>query len=187
MNKSLIIISLFVLFISGIINAQSQILTLDDAIQLALQNNKDIKVSYLNTEKSAAAVREAFGYALPTVDVAADFSHFLKKPKMPFPDFEALFTNATYNILFEENIIPEDESKYQPIETQLQSFALNNTYSASLTLTQVLFSSAVFEGIGASQTYYELAKQNLITLFQKLFCLFRLHFMECCLQKRFLI
>ena len=161
MNKSLILISLFVLFLCGLINAQSQVLTLDDAIQLALQNNKDIKVSYLNTEKSAAAVREAFGYALPTVDVAADFSHFLKKPKMPFPDFEALFTNATYNILFEENIIPEDESKYQPIETQLQSFALNNTYSASLTLTQVLFSSAVFEGIGASQTYYELAKAEL--------------------------
>ena len=149
------------IFLCGYLQAQTQILTLDEAIQLALQNNRDIKVSYLNTEKSRAAVREAFGYALPSIDVAADFSHFLMKPKMPFPDFQALLTNATYNILFEENIIPRDENKYLPVETTLQSFALENTYSASLTLTQVLFSSAVFEGIGASQTYYDLSKAEL--------------------------
>lgn len=162
MNKYLtIFIFLTFLFVHPSANAQQQILTLDEAIQLALENNRDIKVSYLNTEKSRAAVREAFGYALPSVDIAADFSHFLKKPKMPFPDFQALLTNATYNILFEENVIPEDESKYVPVENTLQSFVLNNTYSASLTLTQVLFSSAVFEGIGASQTYYDLSKAEL--------------------------
>ncbi len=165
MKKGLFYILFFILLFMALptqtLFAQTQILTLDEAIQLALVNNKDIKVSYLNTEKSSAAVREAFGYALPSVDVAADFSHFLKKPKMPFPDFEALLTNATYNILFEENIIPEDQSKYLPIETTLQSFALTNSYSASLTLTQVLFSSAVFEGIGATKIYYELSKAEL--------------------------
>lgn len=162
MNKYLtLFIFLSFLLLQGSVCAQQQILTLDEAIQLALENNRDIKVSYLNTEKSRAAVREAFGYALPSVDIAADFSHFLKKPKMPFPDFQALLTNATYNILFEENVIPEDESKYVPVENTLQSFALNNTYSASLTLTQILFSSAVFEGIGASQTYYDLSKAEL--------------------------
>ena len=165
MNKGffhlLIFISLFLVLPSGLLNAQTQTLTLDEAIQLAIVNNKDIKVSYLNTEKSQAAVREAFGYALPSVDVSADFSHFLKKPKMPFPDFQALLTNATYSILFDENVIPRDDSKFVPVETQLQSFALTNSYSASLTLTQILFSSAVFEGIGASQTYNELAKAEL--------------------------
>ena len=135
MKKGLFYILFFILLFMALpsqtLFAQTQTLTLDEAIQLALVNNKDIKVSYLNTEKSHAAVREAFGYALPSVDVAADFSHFLKKPKMPFPDFEALLTNATYNILFEENIIPEDQSKYLPVETTLQSFALTNSYSAS--------------------------------------------------------
>jgi len=142
-------------------NAQSQILTLEDAIQLAVENNKEIKIVFMNTEKSRAAVREAFGYALPSLDASASFSHFLKKPKMPFPDFKALLTNATYSILFDENVIPRDENKFVPVETQLQSFALNNSYEASLTLTQVLFSSAVFEGIGASQTYYELSRAEL--------------------------
>lgn len=148
-------------FFSNIGYSQQQILTIEDAIQLALKNNREIKISSLNVEKSSAAVKEAFGYALPSVDIAADFSHFLKKPKMPFPDFEALLTNATYSILFDENVIPRDESKFQPVQTTLQSFALDNSYSASVTLTQVLFSSAVFEGIGASQTYYELSTAEL--------------------------
>src|SRR3970282_2273287 len=97
--------------------AQTKIYTLDEAISTALGNNRDINISILNAEKSRAAVREAFGYALPSLDATANFSHFLKKPKMPFPDFEALLTNATYNILFDENVIPRDESKFLPVET----------------------------------------------------------------------
>lgn len=161
MNKGVFTIILIIFLIPMSISAQPQTLTLDEAIQLTLENNRDIKVSYLNTEKSGAAVREAFGYALPSLDASADFSHFLKKPKMPFPDFQALLTNATYSILFDENVIPRDDSKYVPVETKLQSFALTNAYTTSLTLTQVLFSSAVFEGIGATKIYYELSKAEL--------------------------
>lgn len=161
MEKYFLLLITLLVFLSDIGYSQPQILTLDDAIQLALQNNREIKISSLNVEKSTAAVREAFGYALPSFDVAADFSHYLKKPKMPFPDFKALLTNATYSILFDENVIPRDESKFLPVENTLQSFALDNSYSASVTLTQVLFSSAVFEGIGATQTYYDLSRAEL--------------------------
>ena len=131
--------------------AQSKIYTLDDAIHTALNNNRDIKVAELDVEKSKDAVDEAFGYALPTLDLSANFNHFLKKPKTPFPDFEALLTNATYSILFDESVIPRDNSKYKPIQTQLQSFVQTNSYETSLTLTQTLFNSAVFRGIGASE------------------------------------
>ena len=161
MKKGLLIIYLSVLIITGPVNAQSQIITLDEAIDLALENNTDVKVSLLNSQKSRAAVREAFGYAMPSLDASADFAHFLKKPKMPFPDFTALLTNATYSILFDENVIPRDENKFLPVQTQLQSFAQSNNYGASLTLTQILFSSAVFRGIGASRIYYNLSVAEL--------------------------
>jgi outer membrane protein TolC len=115
-------------------NAQSRIITLDDAIHLALENNTDIKISLMNTQRSRAAVREAFGYALPSLDLSANFAHFLKKPKMPFPDFEALLTNATYSILFDEGVLPRDDNKFRPMQTQLQSFAQTNNYEASLSL-----------------------------------------------------
>lgn len=156
-KDALLIIVLAFFLIQVHLNAQSRVLTLEEAIHLSLENNADIKIALMNTQKSRAAVREAFGYALPSLDMSANFSHFLKKPKMPFPDFEALLTNATYSILFDENVIPRDENKFRSIQTQLQSFAQSNNYEASLTLTQVLFSSTVFRGIGASQIYYDLS------------------------------
>jgi outer membrane protein TolC len=154
---SLLFIVLSFIFNAGLIHAQSKVLTLDDAVHLALENSKDVKIALMNTQKSRAAVKEAFGYALPSLDLSANFAHFLKKPKMAFPDFEALLTNATYSILFDEGVIPRDDDKFRPMETRLQSFAQTNNYEASLTLTQILFSSAVFRGIGASQIYYDLS------------------------------
>jgi outer membrane protein TolC len=157
-NKKLLI--LFFLLSFQII-AQKRNITLDDAINLALNNNTDIKIALLNVQKADAAVDEAFGYALPSIDLTANFSHFIEKPKMPFPDFGALLRNATYSILFDENIIPRNNSKFLPLETKLQSFAQTNNYQTQLQLTQTLFSSAVFRGIGASQIYYNLSKAEL--------------------------
>lgn len=156
-NKILLLLSLF----SVLLSAQPKIYTLDEAIGQALRNNKNISISQMDVEKAGATVNEAFGYALPRLDLAGNFSHFIKKPLMPFPDFEALLTNATYSILFDEGVIPRDESKYLPMETKLQSFALTNAYTTDLTLTQTLFSSEVFEGIGASKIYYNLSKAEL--------------------------
>ena len=161
MKKDLLIILFSILLFPEFAAAQTTIYTLEEAISTAISNNRDIAVSILNAKKSEAAVNEAYGYAMPSIDASANFSHFLRKPKMPFPDFQALLTNATYSILFDEGLIPGDNSKYVPVETQLQSFAQSNSYDASVTLTQVIFSSAVFEGIGASQTYYDLAKAEL--------------------------
>jgi outer membrane protein TolC len=141
--------------------SQTQTFSLDEAIKTALKNNSDVKISEMNVEKASAAVHEAFGYALPSLDFSAGFNHFINKPKTPFPDFAALLGNATYSILFDENIIPRDNNKFKPVGYSLQSFALSNNYETNLQLTQVLFSSAVFKGIGASQIYLDLSKTQL--------------------------
>ncbi|HCY78054.1 MAG TPA: hypothetical protein DHV28_19275 [Ignavibacteriales bacterium] len=150
-----------VIFVNFLLPAQSKVYTLEEAINTSLNNNRDITISVMNLKKSEAAVREAYGYALPSVDVSGNFSHFLKKPLMSFPDFGSLLQNATYSILFDENVIPRDENKFKPVSNVLQSFSQTNNYSTSITLTQTLFSSAVFKGIGASQIYNDLAKADL--------------------------
>lgn len=143
-------------------SAQTKSYTLEEAINTALSNNKDITISVMNVKKAGAAVDEAFGYALPSVNLNGSFSRFLEKPKMPFPDFEAMLTNATYNILFNDSVIvPRDDSKFLPMGSKLQSFSQTNNFSADVTITQTLFSSAVFKGIGASKIYYDLAKADL--------------------------
>lgn len=148
-------------------SAQERILTIDEAVNIALKKNRDISIAVLNVQKAGAAVDEAFGYALPSLDLSGSFSHFLKKPKMLFPDFEALLTNASYSILFDENVIPRDDNKFRPMNNVLQSFAQSNNFSTDVTLTQTLFSSTVFRGIGASQIYYDLAKADLSSTVSK--------------------
>ncbi len=143
------------------LNAQTRTFTLDEAIQTALIHNREIIISKMSVDKADAAVREAFGYALPTVDVSANFSHFLEKPRMPFPDFVSLLGNATYSILFDENVLPRDNNKFKPVETALQSFAQTNNFESSIQVTQTLFNSAVFNGIGASKIYSNLSKEDL--------------------------
>lgn len=166
MKKFISIIPLFLLF-TGFVNAQTKQFNLEDAIRTALENNYETKSKLLEIDKAEAAVSEAYGYALPTVDLKSSFNHFLETPKMPFPDFQSMLTNATYSILFDENVIPRDDSKYLPMATTLQSFQQKNSYEASVQFSQILFNSAVFEGIGASGTYLKTSqvalKSNIVS------------------------
>ena len=134
---------------------------LDDAIKMALKNNREIEVAKMDVQKANAAVSEAFGYALPSLDVSGNFSHFIEKPATPFLDFEALLNNSTYGVLFNEGVIPFDNSKLMPMGFKLQTFVQSNNFEAKAQLTQILFNSAVFTGIGASEIYLNLSKENL--------------------------
>ncbi|MCF8241681.1 MAG: TolC family protein [Melioribacteraceae bacterium] len=148
-----------IILLQGVISGQG--LSIDDVISTALNNNREIKIAKMEVIKAEEAVDEAFGYALPSVDLSAQFSHFLSKPKMAFPDFEAMLTNATYGILFDEGVIPYDKNKFLPMDTKLQSFAQTNNFETGATVTQILFNSAVFRGIGASQIYLNLSREQL--------------------------
>jgi outer membrane protein TolC len=154
-------IPILVLIFSSTVLGQLKKYSLDDAIQTALTNNRDIKVALMEIQKAEAAVDEAFGYALPSLDVNASFTHFLEKPKMSFPDFESLLSNATYSILFDEGVLPRDDDKFKPVQSVLQSFAQTNSFETSAQITQILFNSAVFRGIGASQIYLNLSQEQL--------------------------
>lgn len=143
------------------LNGQQTQITLDEAIKIALQNNREIEISKMDVKKAEAAVSEAFGYALPSVDLSGNFSHFIQKPKTLFPDFGAMLNNTTYGVLFDEGVLPEDQNKFLPMDSKLQTFSQSNNYQAEVKVTQILFNSAVFTGIGASEVYLNLAKENL--------------------------
>ena len=141
--------------------SQTKVMNLDDAIKIALDSNSSMKIAVMNVMKAEAAVDEAFGYALPSVNLSGYFTRFIEKSKMPFPDFEAMLNNAVYGTLFNENIIPYDPNKFKPIAYTLQSFALANNFQAKAEVTQILFNSAVFRGIGASKIYYNVSRELL--------------------------
>ena len=159
-HKTIIMALISLVFVQ---NIYSRELTLDSAISIALINNNEIKIANLELERANAAVKEAYGYAYPSLDFSAQFSHFVEKPKMPFPDFNAMLNNAVYGVLFKENIVVEDDTKFLPMETVLQSFALANSYSTTVSLQQVLFSSTVFKGIGSAGIYQQIARESLVS------------------------
>lgn len=138
--------------------AAAKELTLDEAIQIALENNKDIKIAKLNVDKSQAAVDEAFGYALPTVGISGNFMHYIEKPVFFFPDFGAMLAKSGYSLLYDEGLIDEDKGANINVGLVKQSFVLTNSYEAKVEASQILFNSAVFQGIGASRIYLDLSK-----------------------------
>lgn len=162
MRNTIILLFLAITSLSGLSNLNAQtVYTVDEAIRTALSNNQETKIAVKEVDRAKAAVDQAFGYALPNVNFSSSYSRFLSKPKTPFPDFGALFGNMTYDLLFKEKLLQYDESKFKPMASSLQSFAQTNNFEAKAEITQTLFSSAVFRGIGASEIYLETSKLSL--------------------------
>jgi outer membrane protein TolC len=74
-------------------------------------------------------------------------------------DFEAMLAGTVYGILFKEDVIPTDWSKLPP-GGNFASMQLDNTAQAQLQLTQILFNSAVFTGIGISREFVKVSQAS---------------------------
>ncbi len=161
LNKisNLILIFIF-LWASLTKNIYSIELNLEKSIKLGVENNNELKSYRLEIQKAEQAVREAKGHALPSIDFTTTFSHFIQKPIFFFPDFQALLNNSTYSILFKEGLLPQDNTKFLPMSLTKQSFYLNNQFENKIQITQILFNSTVFRGIGASKLYLEISKYS---------------------------
>jgi uncharacterized membrane protein (Fun14 family) len=60
-KRILVFLIIFSIILSLQCLAQKRTITIDDAINLALKNNTDIKVAIMNVKKAEAAVDVAFG------------------------------------------------------------------------------------------------------------------------------
>jgi outer membrane protein TolC len=63
----------------GKLNAQTKQLTIEDAVTLALEKNRDLKVTSLEVSKSSERIREARSFALPTITASAQYLHFFQR------------------------------------------------------------------------------------------------------------
>ncbi len=114
----------------------AKVLTLDDAIQIALQNNQDLISARLEVEKANARVKEAIGTALPSLDFSSRYTLALKKPVFFLPDFNNLSSGRTI-----------------PIRV-----GSDHAVELALSARQVLFNAAVITGVGAARIYQKAAR-----------------------------
>jgi len=115
------------------------VLSLNDAIVIALKNNKDILIAGQDINKSEAQINEAYGSAYPQINFAASYQRFI--------DLPAIFIapNTPFN---------------KSNQTMTMKMGASNSYSGMLSLNQVLFSAKLNTAIEAAKEYQNYSKSN---------------------------
>ena len=116
---------------------EAKLYTLEEAVRTAMQKNPDLTAARLEVERADARVLEAWGYALPALDLSGQYSRALKKPVFFLPDFQN-----------------PNSGRIVPIE-----IGSNHSVNMSLTARQTLFNSTVIIGIGAARVYSDAARE----------------------------
>ncbi len=137
------ILLLVLLLFIGLLHAQSsQVLelTLDRALELALQKNKDIKVSYLEVKKSKEKLKEARGNLFPSIDASGQYTRNIKKP-----------------VIFLPPGTPFGPPGGGPAVLEI---GYDNSYTGSVSASFPLFSKTLYSSLSVAKRNHELARES---------------------------
>lgn len=135
---------------------QKFVLTLDKAISIALEQNRDVLIADQDRYKADARIAEARSGAFPQLSVSAQYMRYINLPVIFLPANSPPFNPTTSTISF--------------------AIGSNNAYQGGLTLTQALYSHQVGVALDIANTYkdfsdasYESTKQGVILGVKKAF------------------
>ncbi len=132
------------------------VLTLDKAISIALDQNRDVLIANQDRYKAEAQIAEARSGAFPQMSFSAQYMRNIKLP-----------------VIF----LPANSPPFNPTSSTI-SFAIgsNNSYQGGLALTQALYSRQVGVALDIANTYkdlseagYESVRQNIVLQVKKAF------------------
>ncbi|MDT8325084.1 MAG: TolC family protein [Bacteroidota bacterium] len=138
---------LLLLLVGTVAVAQPRTLRLEDAISLAIDNNRDLEISRLEMDKASYQVNEAYGTALPNVSAGGTYTRTLKKPVFFLP---ARFMDPNAG----DGVIPVE-------------IGSDNSYNFGFEASQVLFNAAVFTGVGTAQIYEDASRHMYTETYNK--------------------
>jgi outer membrane protein len=123
--------------LAGPLGAQQpveQVITLEDAVALALESNRELEAARLELAKAGGQVREAWGNVFPRVNVV---------------------TNYTRNVDVPVNFLPARFLDPSAPEGDLVAlrFGTDNVWYNQLRFEQPLFQASAFLGVGAAARY----------------------------------
>ena len=136
--KGLLLLCMSLVIFAVPLRSAPKRLTLEKAIEMAVQTNFDAKKSRLGVQKAEARKDEALGNSFPTITFNAGYTNNVLKPKFFLPDF----SNPSSGELV-------------PVE-----IGATNSFMAGVKLTQILFNAAVFTGISTANMYYDASKEQ---------------------------
>lgn len=115
-------------------------LTLDDAVRMALESNRELEAARLELGGASARVREAWGNVFPRVDLVTQYTRNLDVPVNFLP---ARFVDPNAG---------EDE-------LVAIRFGTDNTWYNQVRVEQPLFQASAFIGVGAAGRYQALQQE----------------------------
>jgi len=115
---------------------QTLSLSLEDAVELALENNREIKISEFDVEAAESGLREATGGFLPEVSASGQYLRNVKRP-----------------VIFIGDGFPGMEGGAIEVGS-------NNSYQATLTATLPLYSRQLIKGREAASRSRDLSEVN---------------------------
>ncbi|HYF02467.1 MAG TPA: TolC family protein, partial [Patescibacteria group bacterium] len=139
--KSLKKLALPVVFFATSLSAfsQNRTLTIDEAVRIAVENNRDVEIARLNVRRADAAAAEQFGNVYPTLNITGNYTRNLLLP-----------------VLFLPNFANPNDPTLMPRE-----IGSKNAFNIGGQVNQVIFNSAVFQGIETSKTYSNIAREQM--------------------------
>lgn len=114
--------------------------TLGQALDLALRNNRDLRDAMLERQRADDQVREAWGSVFPTLDLTASYARNLALP--------VNFVPATF---FDPDADPDE---LVPLK-----FGADNNWDLQLRAEQPIFEAAAFVGVGAAERFRTLQSE----------------------------
>lgn len=157
---------------------QTPSLSVEEAIQIALEQNYALQVSRLDVTNAQAQIREAWGQVLPQVNLDGSYTRNLKSPN-PFAGSDAggLFGSlgALDWLAFNEDARTDDDPSTEPISLMEfrnrqaegfseagisvsggdNPFAVPNQFQAALSITQSLYNGSAFAAIQGAEALLE--------------------------------
>ena len=131
----------FIIIFSALLFAQTKqttVLTLNQAVNLALEKNADLKIASMEVTKSEEKLREARSGLFPNLDLSGQYQRYIDKPVIFLPAGSPLGSTLT--------------------------IGSDNSYTAAVSLSVPLFAWSSYKNIGLASDALEITKQNYISV-----------------------
>lgn len=131
----------FIIIFSALLFAQTKqttVLTLNQAVNLALEKNADLKIASMEVTKSEEKLREARSGLFPNLDLSGQYQRYIDKPVIFLPAGSPLGSTLT--------------------------IGSDNSYTAAVSLSVPLFAWSLYKNIGLASDALEITKLNYISV-----------------------
>ena len=159
MKKHLIVITTLVFSLTGYAQVTELTLSLEQAINIALEKSYNIKAAKNTVSSAKETVWETTATGLPQIDATINYQNFIKQPVSLLP--AAAFDNTSSVVETVEDYfgIQANRDPAAPEGFIPVVFGTQQNINASVTLTQLLFDGSYLVGLQASRAYLKISEQ----------------------------